>query len=67
MFNFFRKSYEYARLINNDDNKFILITEDKDLEFGNIQLEKAMNKAGNKGWQFIEHDHTLGLIFKKVK
>jgi hypothetical protein len=67
MFNFFRKSYEYARLINNDDNKFILITEDKDLEFGNIQLEKAMNKAGSKGWQFIEHDHTLGLIFKKVK
>jgi len=37
------------------------------LEFGDIQLEKAMNKAGSKGWQFIEHDHTLGLIFKKVK
>lgn len=67
MFNFFRKSYEYARLINNDYNKFILITEDEDLEFGDIQLEKAMNKAGEKGYEFIEHDPNLGLIFKKVK
>ena len=63
----FEKSYEYARLINNDDNKFILITAEEGLEFGDIQLEKAMNKAGNKGWEFIEHDPNLGLIFKKVK
>ena len=67
MFNFFRKSYEYARLINNDDNKFILITAKDEIEIGNVQLEKAMNEAGEKGYDFIEHDPNLGLIFKKVK
>jgi hypothetical protein len=72
----FKNNYEYAYLINTDENKFILITEKEEKEekengelhinIGNVKLVEAMNYAGNKGWEFIVHDENIGLVFKKV-
>ena len=62
----FKNNYEYAYLINTDENKFILITEKEEKEIGNVKLVEAMNYAGNKGWEFIVHDENIGLVFNKV-
>ena len=61
----FNKKFEYGELVNLEDKGFVFMTGDEEENLDKTKLISAMNYLGEKGWEFVQSDKHIGLIFKR--